>query len=56
MLSLVKLVAGAFLLMSVFTVGSVSVVFGQETDPEAAGHERQQRRKCADDDHVGTVE
>ena len=31
-LSLVKLVAGAFLLMSVFTVGSVSVVFGQETD------------------------
>ena len=31
-LSLVKLLAGAFLLMSVFTVGSVSVVFGQETD------------------------
>jgi len=31
-LSLVKLVAGAFLLMSVFTIGSVSVVFGQETD------------------------
>ena len=37
-------------------LSTVLRVFGEETDPEAAGHEGQQRAGRADDDHLGTAE